>query len=203
MPLTLPATRLHPWEKFMCQLGVLLPSWILPTPLRDYPPRHESACSFITAAPQVRFISKRRTRCGLHTVVRFAEEVKAQLGGHSIVSGIFWVRDGGKAGGESRKSRQCVEKLPPGLLRGGFGSISKNNSVSHHLSVSVLAGEGGMVGFPAPWVKQCLSHCEDISEMRKFSVSGEQAQLWWSLVRVPDGAPRRHSWSFTSPRLVW
>lgn len=55
MPLTPPATHLHTLEKFMCQLL---------TPPRDYPPHRESPCSFITAIPQVRFISKRRGRCG-------------------------------------------------------------------------------------------------------------------------------------------
>lgn len=86
MPLTLPATHLHTREKFMCQLpGVLLPSWTLPTP-----PRSESACSFITAIPQVRFISKRRTRCGLQMVLRFASGVKVQLGGHTVLLWAFW-----------------------------------------------------------------------------------------------------------------
>lgn len=107
MPLTLPATHLHTGEKFMCQLpGVLLPGWILPTPPGDHPPRRESACSFITAIPQLRFIPKRRRRCG-------GEVCKGGEGtaGHGGASGIAGLQDWGKAGGENRGSRQCVEKV--------------------------------------------------------------------------------------------
>lgn len=82
MPLTLPASCLHACEKFMYQLpSGLLPNCILSIPLRDYPPCHESACSFSVAILQVGFISKKRTRHGLQIapiVVRFSERVNAQ-----------------------------------------------------------------------------------------------------------------------------
>lgn len=90
MPLTLPATRLHSWEKFMCPLpGVLLLSWILPTPPRDYPPRHQSACSFIIAIPQVRFISRRKARLGCTGEVCRGGEGTA--GWARSCLGHFWV----------------------------------------------------------------------------------------------------------------
>lgn len=63
MPLTLPASCLHACEKFMYQLpSVLLPNCILSIPLEDYPPCHESACSFIGAIFQVRFITKNKNK---------------------------------------------------------------------------------------------------------------------------------------------
>lgn len=60
--------------------------------------------------------------------------------------------------------------------------------VNFHLSVSVLAGEGG---FPLSVPLQSHNRAENSEFV------GSKTQLWWSLVRLQDGAHREHSRSFT------
>lgn len=79
----------------------------------------------------------------------------------------------GKIAGVCCNFRQCAEKQPADLLRHEFQRASNNSLVNLHLSVFVLAKEGGVVGFLIPWVKYQLSHCKTVMEMRKFSVSAE------------------------------
>lgn len=179
MPLTLPASCLHACEKFMHQLpSVLLPNCILSIPLKDHPPCHESACSFIIPILQVRFISKKKQGVGYK-----AAHLQCEMGFqrlmhpmqtrlclmqllciyHRVVEKLV------KKSGMCWKFWQGAERQPPDLLIRGSGRSSDGSSLVNLCPLVFMLASEIVVIFLIPWVKHWLSPCKTLLEMRKFS----------------------------------
>lgn len=175
MPLTLPAGRLHTCEKFMYQLPSIFLPFLLRITLRAVNLLVHLSLWFFKSD-----LFRRRKQGVGYRLLKLWWDFwgRAPCTGIALLCAFAtcWLRDKGKAGEDSWGMLwlQAMCWKAADLLRHEFQRASNNNSlVNLHLSVFVLAKEGGVVGFLIPWVKYQLSHCKTVMEMRKFSVSAE------------------------------